>query len=108
MTAERRPPRRDGKAPAISRENRKMSEKIDVENYFGGCPQCGKTDGYVNVREHNLSTNGPAHWFRCDAHRTKWCVGANLMSVPEEGNNDRRQAEAIDGYTEVEPLDRIM
>jgi hypothetical protein len=22
---------------------------IEVENYFGGCPQCGKTDGYTGI-----------------------------------------------------------
>lgn len=41
---------------------------------FGGCPAggCRKTDGYVNL--------GAAHWFVCDAHRTRWPAGENVFS----------------------------
>jgi hypothetical protein len=42
------------------------------ENYFGVCPECGKTDGYLNI--------GRAHWFVCHEHRVRWCAGHNLFS----------------------------
>lgn len=39
---------------------------------FGGCPECGRSDGYLNV--------GSAHWFFCEAHKIKWCIGENIFS----------------------------
>jgi hypothetical protein len=43
-----------------------------VHNYFGTCPECHKTDGYINI--------GKSHWFLCKKHRTRWWVGSNLFS----------------------------
>ena len=43
-----------------------------AESQFGGCPHCGKHDGYLNVERE--------HWFRCDRHKTKWRFGSNLFS----------------------------
>ena len=40
--------------------------------YFGACPGCGRSDGYLN--------DGPDHWFICVEHRLKWRVGMNLFS----------------------------
>ena len=66
--------------------------------YFGGCPECGQTDGYLNVRSN--------HWFVCDTHRTKWCIGANLYSSwHDETEADwRRNDEKLAGYRDVDPI----
>ena len=40
--------------------------------YFGACPSCGRTDGYLN--------DGSDHWFVCVEHRIKWQLGTNLFS----------------------------
>ena len=40
--------------------------------YFGGCPHCGLTDGYLNV--------GRSQWFVCHEHKIKWCVASNVFS----------------------------
>jgi hypothetical protein len=42
------------------------------EDYFGVCPICQRQNGYLN--------DGPDHWFVCNTHMTKWCVGSNLFS----------------------------
>lgn len=39
--------------------------------HCGGCPVCGKNDGYLNL--------GAQHWFICRTHKTKWCIGENLF-----------------------------
>jgi hypothetical protein len=59
---------------------------------------CGGNDGYLNV--------GPAHWFYCKEHGTRWCAGENLFSGwREESEEDwGRNAEDLAGYAEVEPL----
>ncbi len=49
-----------------------MTGHYPADDYFGWCPECGRRDGYRNI--------GRAHWFFCDAHRTRWCVGSNLFS----------------------------
>ncbi len=46
--------------------------KATTEEYFGGCPECGKTDGHLNV--------GGNHWAVCQAHNTTWPIGYNLFS----------------------------
>jgi hypothetical protein len=59
------------------------------EHYFGGCPECGDTDGYTNV--------GRSHWFFCKQHKTTWCAGANLFSDWREETEaeQREQFDAI-------------
>ena len=47
---------------------------------FGGCPQCGGTDGYLNV--------GPFHWFICDQHRTRWLPAHNLFADWRDESED--------------------
>ena len=73
---------------------------IKVDNYFGGCPHCGQTDGCANV--------GRSHWFFCSTHETKWCIGSNLFSSwrNETEDEQRRAYDEIDlgEFTEVEPL----
>ncbi len=71
---------------------------ITTDEYFGGCPECGETNGYLNV--------GRSHWFVCDAHRTKWFIGENLFSSwRDESEADwRRSAEKLAGHREVKPI----
>lgn len=46
--------------------NRKA--KVVTEEYYGGCPKCGHTDGYISSGRgwHGWS------WFVCDKHNVKW------------------------------------
>jgi hypothetical protein len=63
---------------AMSQRRETMMSKSTTEDtitcadYFGGCPECGKTNGYVNVSR--------CHWFVCNQHKKRWCIGANLFS----------------------------
>ena len=50
----------------------KKEKKMANDGYFGLCPICKKTDGYLNI--------GRIHWFICKKHRSRWCVGSNLFS----------------------------
>lgn len=65
--------------------------------YFGGCPECGETDGYVNT--------GAAHWFVCNAHRVRWFVGINLFSSwKDETESEQRAIWAkVQDYRDVTP-----
>jgi hypothetical protein len=67
-------------------------------DYWGGCPLCGSNDGYLNV--------GAAHWFHCQEHATKWCVGENLFSGwrSESEEDWHENAKVLSNYAEVEPL----
>jgi hypothetical protein len=74
-----------------------MKEK-DFDNYFGGCPECGGTNGCRSI--------GPVHWYYCDDHKTKWCVGENLFSTWKhlsEADWARNRAHLAD-YTVVQSL----
>ncbi len=46
--------------------------RVTTDEYFGGCPKCGKTDGCINI--------GASHWFVCVHHNTAWWAGSNLFS----------------------------
>jgi len=50
------------------------------ESYWGDCPKCGSSDGYLNI--------GRDHWFRCDEHKVAWCVGSNPFSSWQEENDE--------------------
>ena len=68
------------------------------DSHFGGCPQCGKSDCVRNI--------GRDHWFCCDEHKTKWCVGSNLFSGWREENEkiwDKNSA-LLANYTQVQPI----
>lgn len=67
-------------------------------DYFGGCPKCARTDGLVNV--------GPVQWMVCHKHRTKWCIGYNVLSCwqYESDRQHRRNAAMLPGYREVESI----
>jgi len=64
----------------------------------GGCPLCGKNDGYLNI--------GPDHWFVCHAHEKKWCRGSNLFSSWRAENDDdwEQTRQDLAGYEEVDPV----
>ena len=68
-----------------------------IDDHFGVCPTCGKTDGYLNI--------GSRHWFVCHAHRVRWCVGSNLFSSWRDETKEQWQANAdrIEDYQEIEP-----
>ena len=70
----------------------------NIEHYFGACPECGRTDGFMNV--------GGEHWFVCKAHETRWWVGYNLFSSwQDESEADwHSNAQLLAGYREVRPL----
>ena len=72
--------------------------KITTDEYFGGCPQCGKCAGTLNI--------GRVHWCACDEHRTKWCIGENLFSAWRNESEEvwQRNAEILAGYEDVNPV----
>ena len=52
-------------------------EIIDAGNErFGVCPECGDTDGYLNVRKENF--------FLCNTCKTFWHIGSIFSSWMEE------------------------
>ncbi len=53
-----------------------MQDLKHEPSHFGGCPECGQDDGYMNVRQD--------HWCVCDEHKTKWWAGSNLFSCWRE------------------------
>jgi hypothetical protein len=71
-----------------------------IDGYFGLCPTCKKTDGYLNV--------GRSHWFICKKHRVRWCIGFKVFSSwqDETESQQRREQEAIgfDSFAEVKPF----
>jgi hypothetical protein len=55
----------------------KSLEKTDNRNgYFGLCPTCGQTDGYLNIERD--------HYFVCHEHKLCWIAGSNLFSAWRE------------------------
>jgi hypothetical protein len=83
-----------------SEEAYNESEKAYNDNipYFGGCPTCGKNDGYRNA--------GRTHVFFCREHRCSWIVGANLFSdwKDESEEEQSRKYREIEDFARVEPL----
>jgi hypothetical protein len=55
----------------VGKEREAPSTTIRADMSFGACPQCGRTDGYFNIRR--------AHYFVCHKHRTKWFAGVNVF-----------------------------
>jgi hypothetical protein len=82
-----------------------MAERTDstdetMDGYFGLCPICHKTDGYLNV--------GNQHWFVCEEHKVKWFVGENLFSswmyeTPGEQSREQKRLE-FHSFVRVEPF----
>jgi len=77
-----------------------MAKTITVTNYFGGCPTCGKSDGYLNA--------GKSHRFYCSEHKTSWCIGSNLFNdwkdETEEEQRAKWRAVGMEDFADVEPI----
>jgi hypothetical protein len=76
------------------------NEMKNDDTYFGACPVCHGTDGYLNI--------GANHWFMCKQHKTKWCIGANLFSsamdeTPEQQAQEQ-ESSGFDSFEVVEPF----
>jgi hypothetical protein len=68
-------------------------------HYWGVCPTCHRTDGYINA--------GRTHIFFCREHRTRWIIGANLFSSWRDETEDEQRALydqlEMGKFEEVEP-----
>ena len=75
-------------------------EVTDLEplHYFGVCPICAKTDGYVNVRRE--------HWLVCRDHHLRWRASTNLASNGSSDCPSKRDANWSDirHYRVVHPF----
>lgn len=71
---------------------------IQHSRHCGGCPECGKSDGFVNL--------GIEQWFICREHRTKWLAGKNLFD--SWMNQTVAQTQSVEillrGYKDVLPV----
>ena len=71
--------------------------KVKTEQYFGGCPKCGKAT-FLNVGRH--------HYLTCNEHKVYWYIGANIFS----GWRDETEADwlrnqsILAGRREVRPI----
>ena len=90
-----------GPGPFTNQNNGEVTvnDEASDSDYFGSCPVCDGNDGYLNL--------GPAHWFVCDTHKTKWCWGSNLgSSWKSETEADwQHNYEKLRDYTEVRTID---
>ncbi len=73
-------------------------QRIVTDQGFGGCPECGETNGYLNV--------GRDHWFFCDTHKTRWRAGSNLFSACSEETEAEWQLNEnrLAAYSIVKPI----
>jgi len=69
------------------------------EDYFGLCPVCHRSDGYVNA--------GSSQYFYCGAHKKAWYAGSNLLSNWRSQTKDEQRriwAEiGMERFEQVEP-----
>jgi len=66
--------------------------------YFGLCPVCHKTDGYLNI--------GQSHWFYCKEHKKRWCEGSNLFdSWRDQTEQEQRRRYDEIGFNSFEIID---
>jgi hypothetical protein len=77
---------------------RAPGDTIICDDAYGGCPSCGRNDGYFN--------DGPMHYFYCAKHRTKWLVGRNLFDSWRRESEEERSQERrhFSGYKDVNPI----
>lgn len=79
--------------------------KVTTDEYFGGCPHCGNSDV--------CRTIGRDHWMCCETHKTKWWVGSNLFSIPDDipldewAEMSRTNEYLLSNYLTVEPIHRV-
>ena len=73
---------------------------VTTDEYFGGCPHCGKNDEFMNV--------GREHWFVCNRHKTKWWIGSNLFSGWKDEDEAvwTRNEYRLERFMEVTPIHR--
>ena len=73
-------------------------QRVTTDEPFGGCPKCGKCDGFLNVARN--------HWAVCDAHKTTWSIGSNLFSgwLHETEADWQRSEYRLAHYSIVEPI----
>jgi hypothetical protein len=69
-----------------------------TNEYFGGCPECGRSDGYVNVER--------VHIGLCVEHKVAWRIGENVFSCwkGETETTWRDNLAMLADYHEVEPV----
>ncbi len=70
-----------------------------AESYYGGCPHCGRNDGFLNVERE--------HFFICHEHKTKWHFGSNLFSGWREESEEtwQRNRFRLAEYMTVDPME---
>jgi hypothetical protein len=76
----------------------KLQPKVTTTEYFGGCPECGKSSGYLNV--------GRDHYGTCDEHGVWWPIGANLFSCWRDETEEiwDRTRELLRSRRQVNPI----
>lgn len=86
---------RNRNAPVNS--SQPIAEVIDSGELGGVCPQCYRTDGYVNI--------GKEHWGICDVHRVRWPIGYNLFSDWQHESRDEQEEtwSKVAPYVVVQP-----
>jgi hypothetical protein len=85
----------------MSTEQNKVDQPYSgfvTQSRGGGCPQCGGSDGYLNL--------GRSHWESCSKHKTKWLIGENLFSCWRDETAEvwEKNAQLLEGYKEVRPI----
>jgi hypothetical protein len=85
---------------AQPKRSKQMTTQMKVPDYFGGCPQCGCNDGYVNA--------GKAHVFICREHKTSWTIGSGLFSSWRDQTEEEQRRIwdeiGLEDFTWVQPL----
>jgi len=70
------------------------------DGYFGRCPLCNNTDGYVNVES--------SHWFFCSERKVMWCAGANVFSSWQNETEEEQKRNwdqlGLDKYEQIQPV----
>jgi hypothetical protein len=82
----------------MTNDNTPRPPMVTTDEHFGGCPTCGKNDGYRNA--------GKGHWFFCLEHRVLWFAGANLFSSwhGETEAEQEKKFEILEGFERVKPI----
>jgi hypothetical protein len=79
---------------------KQCQQKNGDSGYFGLCPICKNTDGYINI--------GRGHWYLCKEHKVRWFVGENLFSSWRDETEEEQRAiyDELDfgSFPEVEPF----
>lgn len=72
--------------------------EVTTDEYFGGCPKCGKSSGYLNVHK--------SHYGTCEEHKAYWPIGSGLFSswLDETESDWQRNRELLSTYEEVTPI----